>query len=147
MRPATLSSPLLALVAVSVGCSVHPGLSNAPALGAVPPSGGRDHDVVANGRDSCERVGGGSPLREHLPPCDSDSSPEPPPLPSGLAALVHMGFRRPDLAPAGLEFLNLRWARCSRTLRPEDAYALRDPTVLPGFPESEWRMSCIQWMH
>jgi hypothetical protein len=63
---------LLALAWVSDGCSVHAGLSNAPTLGATPGAPRRVHDVIANGDDSCERLGSGSPLRGHAPPCERE---------------------------------------------------------------------------
>jgi hypothetical protein len=66
---------LLALAWLSEGCSVHAGLSNAPTFGATPVAPRRVHDVIANGDDSCERLGSGSPLRGHAPPCEREAAP------------------------------------------------------------------------
>jgi hypothetical protein len=71
----TLGVALIALVSVSTGCSVHAGLANAPTLGATPGAPRRVHDVIANGTDSCERLGLGSPLRGHEPSCDGEVAP------------------------------------------------------------------------
>jgi len=55
-----------------VGCasSVQVGLANAPLLGGAT-SETRVHDVIANGRDSCERSAfpQGQVLRGEIPPC------------------------------------------------------------------------------
>jgi hypothetical protein len=55
-----------------VGCapSVPVGLANAPVLGGATVET-RVHDVIANGRDSCERSAfpQGEVLRGHIPPC------------------------------------------------------------------------------
>jgi hypothetical protein len=55
-----------------VGCtsSVQVGLANAPVLGGATVET-RVHDVIANGRDSCERstFPQGDVLRGHIPPC------------------------------------------------------------------------------
>jgi hypothetical protein len=69
---------LLAFAWVSDGCSLHAGLSNAPALGATPGAPRRVHDVIANGEDSCQRLGTGSPLRGHAPPCEREAAPRSP---------------------------------------------------------------------
>ena len=74
MKP-TLGVALTALVWVSSGCSVHADLSNAPTLGATPGAPRRVHDAIANGTDSCERFGSGSPLRGHEPSCDGEVTP------------------------------------------------------------------------
>ncbi len=55
-----------------LGCAsrVQAGLANAPALGGATQED-RVHDVIANGRDSCERNAfpQGEVLRGHIPPC------------------------------------------------------------------------------
>ena len=55
-----------------VGCapSVQVGLANGPVLGGATVET-RVHDVIANGRDSCERSAfpQGEVLRGHVPPC------------------------------------------------------------------------------
>jgi hypothetical protein len=72
------------------GCGgiVQPGLANAPWLGGATPET-RVHDVIANGRDACERSAfpQGGVLRGQIPPCKSDVrftltphfTPPPPP--------------------------------------------------------------------
>jgi len=77
MKP-TVVVAMIALASVSSGCSVHAGLSNAPTLGATPGASRRVHDVIANGTDSCERLGSGSPLRGHEPSCDGEAAPRSP---------------------------------------------------------------------
>jgi hypothetical protein len=77
VKPAVVVA-LIALVSVSSGCSVHAGLSNAPILGSTPGATRRVHDVVANGTDSCERHGSGSPLRGREPSCDGEVAPRTP---------------------------------------------------------------------
>jgi hypothetical protein len=70
-----ISSTLFGSLGCAASPSVTPGLANAPRLGG---TGGVDdgaHDVVANGRDSCESVTGRSPLRGHLPACPTASHP------------------------------------------------------------------------
>lgn len=63
----------------ALGCAspsqVTAGLANAPGLGGTSVGDERQHDVVANGHDSCESVTGRSPLRGHLPPCPTASHP------------------------------------------------------------------------
>lgn len=130
------ASPLFVVALTSLGCTVHPGLANAPALGTVPPSNGHEHDVIANGRDSCERSGGGSPLRAHLPPCESA---EP---------IVHVGAL-PEPQPAtGFEFMYLRWVQCSRLDEYEDGYAVREAVAVgEPFPRPTWSNRCVDWTH
>jgi hypothetical protein len=55
----------------SVGCAtgVQLGLTNVPALSTSPVADVSVHDVVANGRDSCERGLGPGPLRYQVPGC------------------------------------------------------------------------------
>ncbi|HXX67546.1 MAG TPA: hypothetical protein VEK07_10210 [Polyangiaceae bacterium] len=133
------TSPLFAIAVTTLGCSVHPGLANAPALGTVPPSGGHEHDAVANGRDSCERFGGGSPLRPHLPPCEGDGFSQP---------ILRVGAV-PEPRPAtDFEFMYLRWVRCSRLDDFEDGYALKDSVAVRElFPHTTWSNRCADWMH
>lgn len=54
------------------GSAVQVGLANAPVLGGATPET-RVHDVIANGRDACERSAfpPGEVLRGQLPPCSS----------------------------------------------------------------------------
>ncbi len=58
--------------ALLMGCasSLQVGLANAPGLGGATAET-RVHDVIANGRDSCERSAfpQGDVLRGHIPPC------------------------------------------------------------------------------
>jgi hypothetical protein len=55
----------------SLGCaiSVQPGLTNVPALSISPVADANVHDVVANGRDSCERGLRPRPRRYPIPEC------------------------------------------------------------------------------
>jgi hypothetical protein len=104
-----------------VGCSpsLQVGLANAPALGRDTPET-RVHDVIANGRDSCERSGfpQGEVLRGHVPPCDAEKtfSPvpmfvqEPPPRSTsvtpwhglGVCASEGFGLARTEVGLAGV---------------------------------------------
>jgi hypothetical protein len=56
---------------VPLGCATafRPGLANAPQLSGSPIVDVRVHDVIANGRDSCERRLGAGPLRNEIPAC------------------------------------------------------------------------------
>ena len=60
--------------ALIAGCAVNavPGLANAPTLGGTTAET-RVHDVVANGKDACERSAfpEGAVLRGQIPPCTS----------------------------------------------------------------------------
>jgi len=81
---------IVSLGALLGGCAstCQPGLANATALGGTSPET-RVHDVVANGRDACERNAfpQGSVLRGKSPKCGSDEpvvgaldfTPTPPP--------------------------------------------------------------------
>ena len=74
----TLASTFAACVAGSLaGCgpTVQAGLANAPWLGGDTPET-RVHDVIANGRDACERSSfpQGDVLRGHFPPCSSEKA-------------------------------------------------------------------------
>lgn len=78
MKPMKRSSTVLWFCASAlsalfmVGCGGgNLGLANAPALGGPQVAPGRLQDAIANGEESCERVGDGSPLRGHSPPCSS----------------------------------------------------------------------------
>jgi hypothetical protein len=68
-RTAALLGMLMSLAPLACVTTVHPGLANAPALGTAQVADGSVHDVVANGRDSCERRLGPGPLRYQVPPC------------------------------------------------------------------------------
>jgi hypothetical protein len=65
------------LAGAVAGCAgrVHPGLANAPDLGGASAES-RVHDVVANGRDACQRgaFAPGEVLRGQVPPCKTQSS-------------------------------------------------------------------------
>jgi hypothetical protein len=65
----------------SLGCatSVQPGLANVPALSTGPVADANVHDVVANGRDSCERGQGPGPQRYRIPECPDVERLAPPP--------------------------------------------------------------------
>ena len=74
-EPLTTGAPILVSVLVCAflsGCSssIQAGLANAPALGHATPET-HVQDVIANGRDSCERSGfpRGEVSRGHVPPC------------------------------------------------------------------------------
>jgi hypothetical protein len=66
IRISVLSFALL----TGCGASVQAGLANAPVLGGGTPDA-RVHDVIANGRDACERSAfpAGEVLRGQIPPC------------------------------------------------------------------------------
>jgi hypothetical protein len=65
IRVSLVFCPLLA------GCSLQFGLANAPVVINAGTTETRVHDVVANGRDSCERrwFPPGQVLRGEIPPC------------------------------------------------------------------------------
>lgn len=64
------NAALLILLLAGAGCGqTEIGLASAPALGGAQIEPGRLRDVIANGAESCNRGGGGSPLRGHIPPC------------------------------------------------------------------------------
>jgi hypothetical protein len=66
IRSSVLSFALL----TGCGAGAQAGLANAPVLGGATPDA-RVHDVVANGRDACERSAfpAGEVLRGQIPPC------------------------------------------------------------------------------
>ena len=68
-RTAALFAMLMSFAPLACATTVHPGLANAPALGGSPVADVTVHDVVANGRDSCERKLGPGPLRYEVPSC------------------------------------------------------------------------------
>jgi hypothetical protein len=68
-RTAALLAMLMSLAPLGCATTVRAGLANAPALGGTPVADATVHDVVANGRDSCERKLGPGPLRYEVPPC------------------------------------------------------------------------------
>jgi hypothetical protein len=74
-RTAALLGILMSLAPLACGTTVHPGLANVPALGTSPVAGASVHDVVANGRDSCERGLRPGPLRYQVPPCPGVERP------------------------------------------------------------------------
>jgi hypothetical protein len=77
--------PCLAFVilpsSLTCGCTVQPGLTNAPQLGGTTIVDPRVHDVIANGPDSCGRNMDSGPLRYRVIPCPrgSPSPSQPPP--------------------------------------------------------------------
>jgi hypothetical protein len=76
---ALFSIVMMSLAPLGCATTVHPGLANAPALGGSPVADVRVHDVVANGRDSCERKLGPGPLRDEVPPCQTvERTPDSP---------------------------------------------------------------------
>jgi hypothetical protein len=74
-RGTTLLGILACMTPLACGATVHPGLANAPALSNVPVADAAVQDVVANGRDSCERGLGPGPLRYQFPPCPGVERP------------------------------------------------------------------------
>lgn len=128
----------LAITATPLGCSVRPGLANAPVLGAVPPGNGRQHDVIANGHDSCERLGAGSPLRGRLPPCGSDRS-------AGPSAAAPSSDAWPPKANA-TESLHVRWSQCSGFDLLEASSTVRDAVAVRAFFSRRlWSTTCVDW--
>jgi hypothetical protein len=129
---------LVAVVCAALGCSVRPGLANAPALGAVPPGNGRQHDVVTNGHDSCERRGAGSPLRGHWPPCGNEAGPQ-----TGAQTQVTPPPPNSSEPPP----LYTRWPHCSSSNLLEASYTLRDATEMRAyFSRRVWSTTCVDWM-
>lgn len=77
-RTAALLGILTCLAPLACGATIHPGLANVPALGTTPAVGAGAGDVVANGRDSCQRgpgLGPGGPLRYAISPCPGFERP------------------------------------------------------------------------
>jgi hypothetical protein len=74
-RTAALLGMLMSLGPLACATTVYPGLANVPALGTGPAADASVHDVVANGRDSCERGLGPGPLRYQIPPCPGVERP------------------------------------------------------------------------
>lgn len=67
------------LFGATVGCTrVHAGLANVPAVPGGSPET-RVHDVIANGRDGCERwmFPQGGALRGQIPPCGGETTSPP----------------------------------------------------------------------
>jgi hypothetical protein len=94
-RTAALLGILMFLGPLACASTVHPGLANAPALGSNPPVDATVHDVVANGRDSCERKLGPGPLRDEVPPCPGVERPASPPIVVASPALSGKGIVMP----------------------------------------------------
>jgi hypothetical protein len=101
------------LVAMLCGCATSttastatPGLSNAPKLGTWPSRDRLPYDVVANGRDSCERSPTSKePVWAHSPPCppvaEAKAKPElfaPPPTPPTRAWVPKSHWSAPECA-------------------------------------------------
>lgn len=116
---------LLIALTTSLGCSVHAGLSNAPALGTRPGGERQGHDVVANGAESCQRHAPASPLRGHLPPCQSEAPASPVASP-----------RLPEaMQPADYDLVHVRLRTCHVKTRGEPfAIILR---------QQEWTVECV----
>jgi hypothetical protein len=60
---------LAPLAPLACATTVQPGLANVPATAIRPATDPGVQDLVANGRDSCERRLGPGPLRYQVPPC------------------------------------------------------------------------------
>jgi len=80
-RVAALIGVLVSLTPVACATTVQPGLANAAALSTSPVTDASVHDVIANGRDSCQRGLGAGPLRHQFPPCPEVARPGPAPAP------------------------------------------------------------------
>jgi hypothetical protein len=78
--PRTTAVLGIVMLLAPLGCAttVQAGLANAPALGTSPVADASVRDVVANGRDSCERALGQGPLWHQLPPCPGVERPAVP---------------------------------------------------------------------
>jgi hypothetical protein len=93
---------------VGCGSNLQVGLANAPVLGGATPES-RVHDVIANGRDACERSSfpQGQVLRGQLPPCSPNEVRAPvtlwKPPPSG-----------PSLPPYSLKLCPARGQELTR---------------------------------
>jgi hypothetical protein len=72
-RTAAMLGILMSVAPLS--CATTVGLANAPGLGSRPLADASVHDVVANGRDSCERGLRPGPLRYQVPPCPGVERP------------------------------------------------------------------------
>ena len=68
-RSTALLGMLMSLAPLACATTVRPGLANVPALGSSLIADASVHDVVANGRDSCEQGLRPGPLRYQVPPC------------------------------------------------------------------------------
>jgi hypothetical protein len=79
-RAAALVGMLVLLTPVACATAVQPGLANVPALSTSPVADASVHDVIANGRDSCERGLGAGPLRHQFPLCPGVERPAPAPV-------------------------------------------------------------------
>jgi hypothetical protein len=74
-RTTAILEVMMSMAPLSCATTVHPGLVNVPALGTSAIADASVHDVVANGRDSCERGLGPGPLRYQLPQCSGVERP------------------------------------------------------------------------
>lgn len=79
LRAAALVAMLVSLTPVACATTLQPGLANVPALSS-PVADAGDHEVIANGRDSCERGLGAGPLRHQFPPCPEVERRAPTPV-------------------------------------------------------------------
>jgi hypothetical protein len=69
MGTSRMAAALAVCALCGCGGALQPGLANAPSLNGTPET--RVHDVIANGRDACERsmFPTGEVLRGQIPPC------------------------------------------------------------------------------
>ena len=79
-RAPALVAMLMSVMPLACATTVQPGLANAPApsTNAIAPAD--VHDVIANGRDACERGLGAGPLRYQIPACPGVERPGAPPV-------------------------------------------------------------------
>jgi hypothetical protein len=73
MVPAIHASVVALFLAACSGATVQIGTANAPSIEGTEET--RVHDLIANGRDACERsaFAPGEVLRGHLPPCSTET--------------------------------------------------------------------------
>ncbi len=79
-RAPALVAMLMSAMPLACAATVQPGLANAPAQSTGPVADADVHDVIANGRDACERGLGGGPLRYQIPACPGVERPGAPPV-------------------------------------------------------------------
>jgi hypothetical protein len=135
-RGVALVGMLVSLTAVGCAMTVQPGLANVPALSS-PVADASVHDVIANGRDSCERGFGAGPLRHQFPPCPGVERHAPTPV------VIHVAPPENGFVMQWVEHFYSRWP-CSAPENEANRVTLGRPESPYTASERGLSLSCVE---
>jgi len=134
-RAAALVGMLMSVGPLACATTVQPGLANAPALSTSPVADANVRDVIANGRDSCERGLGPGPLRYQIPACPRVERP------AAAPAVIRVAPPAKGIVMPWVEHYYSRWP-CSSPENEANGVTLASPAPPSTASDRGSSLSC-----